>query len=107
MQPDNLISFVEATKHLPKINGKRVHSSSVWRWHAYGCLGVKLEAYRFGARYYTTVEALERFGRELAKVEPRGWSTPGPSRMQPKARTPPQRARAISMARKRVEAAGI
>ena len=58
---EECLSFIDAAKRVPKINGKQVHSSTVWRWARKGCRGVKLECRLLGGRFITSVEALDRF----------------------------------------------
>lgn len=66
LQTEKILTFIEATKTLPPIEGRRVHPSTIWRWASRGTKGVRLEALRLGGRWVTSVEALERFGRALA-----------------------------------------
>ena len=68
MLNETVVTFPEAAKRLPTINGKNVHASSVWRWARKGVRGVYLESRRLGGRYLTSLEALERFTEKLAEV---------------------------------------
>lgn len=63
---ETLITFNEAARHLPRVNGKRVHVSALWRWATSGVQGVRLETRRLGRRYFTSLEALDRFSARLA-----------------------------------------
>jgi len=63
----NCLTFAEAAKRLPLVNGKRVHASCIWRWARKGCRGVVLETRRVGHRFVTTMDALERFTKALAE----------------------------------------
>ena len=67
---EQILSFTEAAKCLPPINGRRVHASTVWRWGRKGVCGVKLEILRLGGRFVTSAEALERFAVALATLPP-------------------------------------
>jgi hypothetical protein len=99
---EHVVTFAEATAHLPKLNGKRIHPSGLWRWARKGVRGVKLEACLLGGRFVTSIEALERFGKALAATELPG-APPPPTKVRP-AR---DRRRAIERARARLERAGI
>ena len=57
LQTENLITISEAARLLPG----RPHSSTVWRFHARGVKGVKLETIVSGGRRFTSQEAVERF----------------------------------------------
>lgn len=99
---ETVLTFTEAAKLLPKLNGKRPHASSVWRWARKGVQGVRLETRRIGGRFVTSVEALERFTQALADIDLP--DTPAPP---PKPRTPRARARAVEKAEGECTAAGI
>ena len=58
---ESIISLSDATRRLPKFNGKNPHPSSVWRWCKIGLDGVKLEHIKVGGRMCTSIEALDRF----------------------------------------------
>lgn len=45
----------------PGPNGHKMHISTPRRWHSQGIRGVKLEAFRWGSRWVTSIEALARF----------------------------------------------
>ena len=62
------IVFAQLMDVLP-IDGKRLHSSTLWRWCRRGVKGVKLEYRRFGRRICTTTAALDRFARRLAAAD--------------------------------------
>jgi len=64
---DKNTAFTEASKLLPKTKGKKVHTSTIWRWCQHGHKGVKLEYHRLGRLLCTSVEALERFSAQLSK----------------------------------------
>lgn len=61
-----LMSLTDAAKNLPLIDGKRVHSSTLWRWCRKGLRGIRLEHVRLGHRVCTTLEAVSRFTNALA-----------------------------------------
>lgn len=66
---ETILSFSEAAKALPKINGRRPHATTLWRWARKGLKGVRLETRRVGARFVTSAEALERFSEALAAID--------------------------------------
>ena len=76
LQDETVGSFTEIANQLPRINGKRIHCASLWRWARRGIKGHKLETRRLGARFCTSVEAVDRFCKALAEIEleprPRG-----------------------------------
>ncbi len=45
---EDVMSLTEATKVLPKVNGKRPAISTLWRWCRRGLRGVHLEYVRVG-----------------------------------------------------------
>lgn len=101
-----LLTFSEAARELPSINGRRIHANSVWRWARKGINGVKLEAWRVGRQFVTTEVALKRFFAELAKAEHLSPSTsPRPHRHRP--RLPQERARAIAAAEAKLQGMGF
>ncbi len=71
LQDETIVTFTEAARFLPKLNGRRPHPSTLWRWARKGVSGVHLETRRIGSRFVTSVEALDRFASALATVEPR------------------------------------
>lgn len=69
LQDEQILTFSEAAKVLPKVNGRHTHASTIWRWARKGVRGVHLEVRRFGGRFVTSVEALDRFGKALAELD--------------------------------------
>ena len=66
---EKVVSFTEAAKALPVINGRKIHPSALWRWARKGVKGVRLETRRLGGRFVTSMEAIERFSKALAEVD--------------------------------------
>ena len=66
---ENVFALAEAASQLPRLNGRKVHASSLWRWAKIGIRGVFLETRKLGGRYVTSLEALDRFSKKLAEVE--------------------------------------
>ena len=69
LNSEKVVSFTEAAKALPAINGRRIHPSALWRWARKGVKGVRLETRRLGGRFVTSMEAIERFSKALAEVD--------------------------------------
>lgn len=70
IQNESLLSLTEATKALPRVNGKRPSISTLWRWCRRGLRGVRLEYIRVGRGIATSHEALNRFFNSLAAADP-------------------------------------
>ena len=100
---ETVLSFADAAKALPLINGKRVHCSTLWRWGRKGISGVRLEVRRLGGRYVTSIEALDRFSLELANVKLPGHRPTPP----PKHPTDRHREKSIEQAEGTLRTAGI
>ena len=67
---EKICTFAEAAKRLPRIDGRRPHTSTVWRWARRGIFGIRLECRRIGGRFVTSTEALDRFTARLAQRTP-------------------------------------
>jgi hypothetical protein len=103
---ETLVTLTEATRHIPCREGKRLHSSTIWRWHAKGVRTrsgrrVRLEALRLGGRVWTSVQAIERFGIELAEANMIDGEQD--SLRAPRPRTPSEAQRAAEIARAAAE----
>jgi hypothetical protein len=93
---ETVVTFAEAAARLPRVNGRKVHVASVWRWARKGVRGVQLEAILMGGRWLTSVEALERFGVAVAATA------------RPAGKLPAQgRREAIARAKEELRRAGI
>ena len=64
---EKLITLTEATRHLPKVDGKKVSVCTLWRWCRKGLRGAFLEYVRVGRKICTTREARLRFFTELVE----------------------------------------
>ena len=69
MVPSDLFTLAEAAQQLPRVNGKRIHVSTLWRWCRRGIKGVRLEYVRVGRAIMVTHATLDRFFTELAKLD--------------------------------------
>ncbi len=63
------LTLSQASKILPRNNGRRIHSSTLWRWARRGCKGVHLHYVRVGRSIMVTEDGLHRFFTELAKLD--------------------------------------
>ena len=108
-QAEEIFSLSEAAGSVPRINGQRPHTSTLWRWCRKGCRGTRLEYIRIGSKIATSREALDRFFNAQAAVDAALDSTCPPTQPQAtqKPRSEKARARAIEEARRKLEAAGI
>src|SRR5262245_44274246 len=96
---EKVLALVQAAKLVPPArNGKKCHTSTLLRWITRGQAGVKLEGLRLGGRWFTSLEALQRFAEAL---------TPDRSADQPTPRTPVARNRADEKARRQLDRLGI
>ena len=66
-----LLTLAEAARRLPRINGKKVCVSTIWRWCRRGLRGVSLEHVRVGRKICTTHEALMVFFARLSELDKR------------------------------------
>jgi len=113
ISPDEkLITLTEATRHLPKVDGKKVSVCTLWRWCRKGLRGAFLEYVRVGRKICTTREAMLRFFTELAELDERidadRYAKPASlKRSLPKAITSRQRQRALAQADAVLERAGL
>ena len=66
----DLLSFGSVAENLPRsANGKKIHISTIHRWHNKGVKGIRLEAVRIGGRRYTTLENVEKFCKQLSEID--------------------------------------
>lgn len=108
LHDEHVMTFTEAAKTLPKINGRTPHCSTIWRWARRGLGGVHLETRKIGGRFVTSKEALERFTKQLAEMPIATiQTTPAPPPPVPRKRTPAQRQRDIAAAEAALAKAGI
>lgn len=106
---EEILSLSEAAAKLSRINGRRPHTSTLWRLSRKGCRGTRLEYIRVGSKIATSREALDRFFNAQAAADSALESTSPPTQQQAtqKPRSEKVRARAIKEARRKLEAAGI
>jgi hypothetical protein len=63
------LTLADASKRLPRLNGKRVNTSTLWRWCRRGMRGVHLSYSKIGRTIVTTEESLTRFFTSLAQTD--------------------------------------
>ena len=99
---ETVVSLTDAAKALPKIDGKRPHVTTIWRWAMRGLRGVRLAHGRLGNRVVTSVEALNRFSNELAALDAQE------AKVRPSLQTKPAaRRRQVQAAKRTLEDVGI
>lgn len=91
---ESLLSMSQAARSLPH----RPNTSTLWRWHASGVRGIRLETVLVGGQRFTSREALQRFV-EQSTAAAEGSLIPS--------RTCRQREKAIERAKQELAAAGI
>jgi hypothetical protein len=103
-----LLTLAEAVIRLPRIDGKKVAISTLWRWCRKGLRGVRLDYMRVGRKICITYPALLRFFEELAALD-RHTAPSGRPKFLHKRKpiTSKQRLRALAEADAILERAGI
>jgi hypothetical protein len=104
LRNETAISLAQAARMQPPSRlGRPVNPATIFRWIHDGAKGpggevIRLEGYRMGGRWLTTIEALERFA---ARQTPCLENRPEPPR------SPAHRRRAAARAEKELEKVGI
>ena len=107
IENEQKISLTEAVKHWPG----RPHVSAIWRACRRGIRAangkrVYLDHARWGAKIFTSREAIERFGRQLAEFDAEHFRTKPSTQKVPRRRYR-NRTKAIAAAKARVARNGI
>lgn len=63
------MTLAEAARMLPRLRGKRVNTSTLWRWCRKGYSGIRLQYCRMGRTITTSEMALQKFFTELAAAD--------------------------------------
>lgn len=105
---ENKLTLAEAAKLAPG----RPHISAIWRYCRKGVRAatgrrIYLEYIRFGARLYTSSEALSRFGERLAAEDAKHFARDGDRESMPRAPSARKRHREIAKAEASLTAAGV
>src|SRR5262249_7167401 len=96
------ITLAQVAAELPRRRrGRKTHISTVYRWTAFGCRGVKLRYVQIGATRCTTREWLAEFIERLTAA-----STEAPPPI-PSLRTPASRRRSFDRIERELDRAGI
>ena len=104
----DLLTLSQAAKQLPRINGRKVHTSTLWRWCRRGCKGVRLQYYRIGRSIMVSQATLNRFFTELVQADAADQSpTAAPRKRRSRRTTSAMRQREIDAANKVLIKAGI
>jgi hypothetical protein len=100
IKTENLVTLTEATKFLPRVDGKRIHISTLWRWCKKGLKGINLEYLRAGSKIMTSQEAMQRFFDECTRLDEtqQPQSFYKPTRLKNKTRSEKSRQREIENA---------
>ncbi len=106
---EELLTLSQAAKCLPKVDGRKVCNTTLWRWCRLGLRGVSLQYVRVGRRLCTSRPALLRFFTTLSQLDRQ---VPPDTRAQPRTMkrrpiTSRRRQRALAEADAVLERAGI
>ena len=109
LRNESVLSLTDACRSLPKIDGKRPHPSTLWRWCRHGVRSrsgerIRLEHARLGHRIVVSREALGRFANRLAELDA---EPAAPTHPIPRSRTATQRERDIARAEAELAEAGL
>ena len=104
---DTPLSLSAAARCLPAVDGKKPHTSTLWRWCRRGIHGIRLEYAKIGGRIVTSPKALNEFAAALAAADITPFDTPSVSPPPIRARCEAQRSGDIEHARRDLASAGI
>ena len=109
MLDGELLTLTGVTKVLPRVGGKRIHPSTIWRWCSDGQNGVKLRCVRLGRRVFVPREALAEFAHALGERDVERFVPPSTTRVTPppRRRTTKQRQRDILRAERKLREFGL
>lgn len=105
IEKEQVVSLTEATKIMPKRNGKRPAIATLWRWCRKGIQGIHLEYIRMGRNLATSREAINRFFNALADADRSAAPATKPS--EPLAVSSAVRQTSLDQADRILERAGI
>ena len=107
---EEVFTIKELAEKLPRLDGRRIHIASLYRWCRRGVRGVQLEHVMLGGRIMSSLEAVERFGERVAEAPcTRGPRGPRARRQTCRSACRPaeRRAEEIQAAREYLEEVGI
>ena len=70
LESEQMGTLSEVAAMLPKLSGRKIHPSTLWRWCSRGVEGIRLEHVKLGGRIVTSGEAVQRFSQRLAVQQP-------------------------------------
>jgi len=68
-ETNNYMTLSEVAKHLPRLNGRKVHVATIWRWCRKGLHGKHLKYTKIGRTIVVKEADLHRFFMELAESD--------------------------------------
>ena len=77
--PD-FFTLTEAAHRLPRIDGRRLHPSTLWRWCRKGIQGISLDYIRVGNKVMVSEEGLNRFFAKLSQADEEAMQQPAVKR---------------------------
>ena len=77
---EQLMPLSEVSQYVPRPGGKKVHTSTLYRWSTIGCRGVVLETLQAGSTRVCSREAVARFFERLTMAAHGRAATPDPIR---------------------------
>ncbi|WP_428937796.1 DUF1580 domain-containing protein [Fontivita pretiosa] len=69
IETETVLTLAEATRLVPRCNGRRPSIPTLWRWCRRGIKGVRLEYIRVGRNIATSKQAISRFFQTLAAAD--------------------------------------
>jgi Protein of unknown function (DUF1580) len=83
LETERVLPLTAAAKCLPRLRGKRIHCSTLYRWANRGVRGIVLETARIGGSTVTSAEAIRRFVDSLSRPPAPRTPPPAPGRVPP------------------------
>ena len=106
-QREELLALSEVARRLPKIDGKKICTSTIFRWCTRGLRGVRLQYVRVGRKICTSHQALLQFFEALAEIDKQQAPRGRPALLGRRPITSKQRLRALQEADEILAKAGI
>ncbi len=90
LNSESVGTLAEVAGKLPRLGGRQIHTSTLWRWTSRGIRGVRLEHVKLGGRIVTSLEAVQRFSERLNDASVAVRQQPSASKKNRRPRTPAQ-----------------